>query len=167
MPLGRSGSQARGFCDETTTGVIRVFILYIKCNLVVRGSWFVVRGSWSSFFMYLQYCGKIFLGNCSDRLLLSSSPPSILKIIMPRKRASEHRLVLELSVGLSFDQRQAQWRIYLFWQQLQALSARYCRSLARNLHSSGYTQSTCSQGGGPCEGFEKRWRTTTTSVRGV
>jgi hypothetical protein len=36
-----------------------------------------------------------------------------------------------------------------------------------NLHSSGYTQSTCSQGGGPCEGFEKRWRTTTTSVRGV
>ena len=30
-----------------------------------------------------------------------------------------------------------------------------------------YTQSTCSQGGGPCEGFEKRWRTTTTSVRGV
>jgi len=24
-----------------------------------------------------------------------------------------------------------------------------------------------SQGGGPCEGFEKRWRTTTTSVRGV
>ena len=29
------------------------------------------------------------------------------------------------------------------------------------------TQSTCSQGGGPCEGFEKRWRTTTTSVRGV
>ena len=53
------------------------------------GSWFVVRGSWSSFFMYLQYCGKIFVGNCSDRLLLSSSPPSILKIIMPRKRASE------------------------------------------------------------------------------
>jgi len=42
-----------------------------------------------------------------------------------------------------------------------------CRSLARNLHSSGYTQSTCPQGGGPCEGFEKRWRTTTTSVRGV
>jgi len=32
-------------------------------------------------------------------------------------------LVLELSVGLSFDQRQAQWRIDLFWQQLQALSA--------------------------------------------
>ena len=47
------------------------------------------------------------------------------------------------------------------------LQARSCRSLARNLHSSGYTQSTCSQGGGPCEGFEKRWRTTTTSVRGV
>ena len=102
--------------------------------------WFVVRGSWSSFFMYLQYCGKNFLGNCSDRLLLSSSPPSILKIIMPRKRASEHRLVLELSVGLSFDQRQAQWRIDLFWQQLQALSARSCRSIARNLLSSGYTQ---------------------------
>ena len=58
-------------------------------------------------------------------------------------------------------------RIDLFWQQLQALSARSCRSLARNLHSSGYTQSTCSLGGGPCEGFEKRWRTTTTSVRGV
>jgi len=35
------------------------------------------------------------------------------------------------------------------------------------LHSSGYTQSTCCQGGGPCEGLEKRWRTTTTSVRGV
>ena len=28
-------------------------------------------------------------------------------------------------------------------------------------------QSTCSQGGGPCEGFDKRWMTTTTSVRGV
>ena len=70
-------------------------------------------------------------------------------------------------VGLSFDQRQAQWRIDLFWQQLQALSARSCRSLARNLHSSGCTQSTCSQGGGPCEGFKKRWRTTTTSDRGV
>ena len=26
----------------------------------------------------------------------------------------QHRLVLELSVGLSFDQRQAQWRIDLF-----------------------------------------------------
>ena len=85
--------------------------------------------------------------------------PSVLNL--------QHRLVLELSVGLSFDQRQAQWRIYLFWQRLQALSARSCRSLARNLHSSGYTQSTCSQGGGPCEGFEKRRRTTTTSVRGV
>ena len=74
---------------------------------------------------------------------------------------------LPSAVGLSFDQRQAQWRIDLFWQQLQALSARSCRSLERNLHSSGYTQSTCSQGGGPCEGFAKRWRTTTTSVRGV
>ena len=79
----------------------------------------------------------------------------------------QHRLVLELSEGLPFDRRQAQWRIDLFWRQLQALSARSCRSLARNLHSSGYTQSTCSQGGGPCEGFEKRWRTTTSSVRGV
>ena len=69
--------------------------------------------------------------------------------------------------GTEANERQAQWRIDLFWQQLQALSARSCRSLARNLHSSGYTQSTCSQGGGPCEGFEKRWRTTTTSVRGV
>ena len=85
----------------------------------------------------------------------------------PFRHELQHRLVLELSVGLSFDQRQAQWRIDLFWLQLQALSARSCRSLARNLHSSGYTQSTCSQGGGPCEGFEKRWRTTTTSVRGV
>ena len=36
-----------------------------------------------------------------------------------------------------------------------------------DLHSSGYTQSTCSHGGGPCEGFEKRWRTTTSSDRGV
>ena len=79
----------------------------------------------------------------------------------------QHRLVLELSEGLPFDRRQAQWRIDLFWRQLQALSARSCRSLARNLHSSGYTQSTCSQGGGTREGFEKRWRTTTTSVRGV
>jgi len=79
----------------------------------------------------------------------------------------QHRLVLELSEGLPFDRRQAQWRIDLFWRQLQALSARSCRSLARNLRSSGYTQSTCSQGGGPCEGFEKRWRTTTSSVRGV
>ena len=79
----------------------------------------------------------------------------------------QHRLVLELSEGLPFDRRQAQWRIDLFWRQLQALSARSCRSLARNLHSSGYTQSTCSQGGGPCEGFEKRWRTTTSSDRGV
>jgi len=63
----------------------------------------------------------------------------------------QHRLVLELSVGLSFDQRQAQWRIDLFWRRLQALSALSCRSLALNLLSSGYTQSTCSQGGGPCE----------------
>jgi hypothetical protein len=29
-----------------------------------------------------------------------------------------------------------------------------CRSSARNLLSSGYTQTICSQGGGPCEGFE-------------
>ena len=28
---------------------------------------------------------------------------------------------------------------------------------AWNLHSSGYTQTICSQGGGPCEGFETRW----------
>jgi hypothetical protein len=34
----------------------------------------------------------------------------------------QQRWVLELSVGLSFDQRQAQWRIDLFWQQLHALS---------------------------------------------
>ena len=45
----------------------------------------------------------------------------------------QHRLVLELSEGLPFDRRQAQWRIDLFWRQLQALSARPCRSLARNL----------------------------------
>ena len=32
----------------------------------------------------------------------------------------QHRLVLELSVGLSFDQRHAQSRIDLFWRQLQA-----------------------------------------------
>ena len=50
----------------------------------------------------------------------------------------QHRLVLELSVGLSFDQRQALWRIDLFLRQLRALSARSCRSQARNLHSSGY-----------------------------
>jgi hypothetical protein len=31
----------------------------------------------------------------------------------------QHRLVLELSVGLSFDQGRAQWGIYLFWRQLQ------------------------------------------------
>jgi len=30
----------------------------------------------------------------------------------------QRRLVLEVSVGLSFDQRQAQWRIDLFWRQL-------------------------------------------------
>ena len=89
------------------------------------------------------------------------------KMMNPSVMNFQHRLVLELSVGLPFDQRQAQWRIDLFRRQLQALSALSCRSLARNLHSSGYTQSTCSQGGGPCEGFEKRWRTTTTSVRGV
>ena len=82
----------------------------------------------------------------------------------PSVMSLQHRLVLELSVGLLFDQRQAQWRIDLFWRQLQALSARSCRSLARNLNYSGYTQSTCSQGGGPCEGFEKRWRTTMTVV---
>ena len=33
----------------------------------------------------------------------------------------QHRLALELSVGLPFDQRQEQWIIYLFWGQLQAL----------------------------------------------
>jgi len=100
--------------------------------------------------------GNGFLGTSGHRQMMN---PSVMNL--------QHRLVLELSAGLSFDQRQAQWRIDLFWQQLQALSARSCRSLARNLHSSGYTQSTCSQGGGPCEGFEKRWRTTTTSVHGV
>ena len=31
-----------------------------------------------------------------------------------RRLHLQHRLVLELSVGLSFDQRQAQWRIDLF-----------------------------------------------------
>ena len=34
----------------------------------------------------------------------------------------QHRLVLELSLGLSFDQRQGPWRIDLFWRQLQAMS---------------------------------------------
>jgi hypothetical protein len=34
----------------------------------------------------------------------------------------QHRLVLELSLGLSFDQRQGPWRIDLFWRQLQAIS---------------------------------------------
>ena len=43
-------------------------------------------------------------------------------------------------------------------RQLQALSMQSCRSSARNLHSSGYTQTICSQGGGPCEGFETRWK---------
>ena len=45
-------------------------------------------------------------------------------------------LGLELSTGLSFDQRQAQWRIGLFWRQIHALSAKSCRSLAPNRHSS-------------------------------
>ena len=100
--------------------------------------------------------GNGFLGTSGHRQMMN---PSVVNL--------QHRLVLELSVGLSFDQRQAPWRIDLFWQQLQAFSALSCRSPARNLLSSGYTQSTCSKGGGPCEGFEKRWRTTTTSVRGV
>ena len=100
--------------------------------------------------------GNGFLGTSGHRQMVN---PSVMSL--------QHRLVLELSVGLSFDQRQAQWRIDLFWRQLQALSARSCHLIARNLHSSGYTQTTCSQVGGPCEGSEKRWRTTTTSVRGV
>jgi len=100
--------------------------------------------------------GGGFLGTSGHRQMTN---PSVMNL--------QHRLVLELSVGLSFDQRQAQWRIDLFWRQLQAISARSYRSLARDLHSSGYTQPTCSQGGRPCEGFEKRWRTTTTSVGGV
>ena len=43
-------------------------------------------------------------------------------------------------------------------RHLQASSMQSCRSSARNLHSSGYTQTICSQGGGPCEGFETRWK---------
>jgi hypothetical protein len=35
-------------------------------------------------------------------------------VMSPSVMNLEHRLVLELSVGLSFDQRQAQWRINLF-----------------------------------------------------
>jgi hypothetical protein len=100
--------------------------------------------------------GNGFLGTSGHRQMMN---PSVMHL--------QQRLLLELSVGLSFDQMQTQWRIDLFWLQLQASSARSCRSLARNLNFSGYTQSTCSQGGGPCEGFEKRWRTTTTSVRSV
>ena len=98
-----------------------------------------------------------FIGTSGHRQMMMN--PSVVNL--------QHRSVLELSVGLSFDQRQAPWGTGLFWRQLQALSALPCRSLARNLHSSGYTQTICSQGGGPCEGFEKRWRTTTISVRGV
>jgi len=77
--------------------------------------------------------GNGFLGTSGHRQMMN---PSIMNL--------QHRLVLELSVGLSFDQRQAKWRIDLFWQQLQTLSARSCRALARNLHFSGYTQPTCS-----------------------
>ena len=73
--------------------------------------------------------GNGFLRTSGHRQMMN---PSVMNL--------QHRLVLELSVGLSFDQRQAQWRIDLFWRQLQALSARSYRSLARNMHSSGYTQ---------------------------
>ena len=97
-----------------------------------------------------------FLGTSGHRQMMN---PSVLNL--------QHRLVHELSAGLSFDQRQAQWRIHLFWRQLQTLSARFCRPLARNLHSPGYTKTTCSQDGGPCESSEKCWRTTTASARGV
>ena len=96
--------------------------------------------------------------------LLKDSDYTALPDYPNRDAWLDYRQQLRDFPSVWFDQRQAQWRIDLFWQQLQALSARSCRSLARNLHSSGYTQSTCSQGGGPCE---KRWRTTTTSVRGV
>ena len=70
--------------------------------------------------------GNGFLGTSGHRQMMN---PSVMNL--------QHRLVLELSVGLSFDQRQAQWRIDLFRQQLQALSALSCRSLARNLYFRG------------------------------
>ena len=119
------------------------------------------------YMLYVTFTSTLHLWRFLGYCLWSWSTVGHRQMMNPSVMNLQHRLVLELSVGLSFDQRQAQWRIDLFWQQLQALSSRSCRSLARNLHSSGYTQSTCSQGGGPCEGFEKRWRTTTTSVRGV
>jgi len=77
--------------------------------------------------------GNGFLGTSGHRRVMN---PSVMYL--------QRRLVLGLSVGLSFNQKQPPWRIDLFWRQLQALSALSCQSLARNLHSSGYAQSTCS-----------------------
>jgi hypothetical protein len=49
--------------------------------------------------------GNGFLGTSGRRQMMN---PSVINL--------QHRLVLELSVGLSFDQRQTQWRIDLFWR---------------------------------------------------
>ena len=70
-------------------------------------------------------------------------------------------LLLEFSVDFSLDQRQTQWRKLI----LAAHPGSY-KHHQYNLadHQSGtstlrgirYTQTTCSQGGGPCGGFETR-----------
>ena len=54
---------------------------------------------------FIEFCENFgFLGTSGHRQMMN---PSVMNL--------QHRLVLELSVGLSFDQRQAQWRIDLFW----------------------------------------------------
>jgi hypothetical protein len=50
--------------------------------------------------------GDGFQGNSGHREMMNSPVMNL-----------QHRLVLELSVGLSFDQRQVQWRIGLFAQR--------------------------------------------------
>jgi len=73
----------------------------------------VVTASHGPYICETQSCtvgirgGNGFLGTSGHRQMMN---PSVMNL--------QHRLVLGLSVGLSFDQMQAQWRIYLFWQQL-------------------------------------------------
>jgi hypothetical protein len=45
------------------------------------------------------------------------------QMMSPSAMNLQHRLVREQSMGLSFDQRQAQWRINLFWRQLHAITS--------------------------------------------
>jgi hypothetical protein len=87
-------------------------------------------------------------------------------------RYNNRRLVLELLVDFSLDQRQTLWKKKLTnaHRQLQAFINAILPIIStklRNPRSSGYTQQTCSQTEGLARVFVTRWKTTARSDRGV